>query len=149
MSSASVRVARPEDAPRLLPMFEAFYGAYFRPKTAAAIREHMAAASGVDLLLIAEEEGDPVGFASLRLLPQVETDAPHAELSDLFVEERARRRGVGRALMSFAEGVARERGSPRIVLVTGFDNPGAQAFYRRIGFEDHGLQMKKDLGGSP
>ncbi len=148
-ATVRIRVATPEDAARLLPMFEAFYGDYLRPKTVEAIQEHLAAASAVDLVLMAEDEGVLAGFASLRLIPQIESDAPHAELSDLFVDERSRRRGIGRALMAFAERLARERGSPRIVLVTGFDNPGAQAFYRRIGFEDHGLQMTKDLGAGP
>lgn len=143
-----VRLATSEDAPLLLPMFEAFYGKYFRPKTVEAIREHMAAASAVDLVLIAEEGGLPVGFASLRLIPQIESDSPHAELSDLFVEEPRRRQGIGRALTAFAERIARERGSPRIFLHTGFDNLAAQAFYRRIGFTDHGLQMEKNLEGS-
>ncbi len=140
-----VRVATRDDAPHLLPMFEAFYGAYFRPKTVGAIREHLAAASAVDLVLIAEDGGAPVGFASLRLLPQIESDVTHAELSDLFVEERHRRRGIGRALVAFAERLARERGSSRIVLATGLDDARAQAFYRAVGFEDHALQMKKSL----
>lgn len=142
----TVRLATPDDAASLLPMFESFYGAYFRPKTEQAIRAHLAAASAVDLVLLAEDAGVPVGFASLRLIPQIESDGPHAELSDLFVDEGRRRRGIGRALMVSAERIARERGSPRLVLVTGFDNPEAQAFYRRLGFEDHALQMKKNLG---
>ncbi len=148
-AAVHVRVATTGDAPLLLPMFEAFYGNYFRPKTVEAIREHMAAASAVDLVLIAEDGGVPVGFASLRLIPQIESDSPHAELSDLFVEARRRREGIGRALMAFAERTAREHGSPHLFLVTGFDNPGAQAFYRRIGFADHAVQMQKDLGGGP
>ncbi len=142
-----VRVATTDDAPRLLPMFEAFYGAHFRPKTVEAIREQMAAASAVDTLIVAEEGGVPLGFASLRILPQVESDLPHAELSDLFVEERVRRRGIGRALMMFAERLAAERGCPRIFLVTGFDNPSARAFYRSVGYEEHALQLRKTLEG--
>lgn len=134
-----------DDAPRLLPMFEAFYGTHFEPKTIEAIREHMAAASAVDTLLIAEDQGVPVGFASLRLLPQVENGRPHAELSDLFVEDHHRRRGIGRALVASAEALARERGSPRLYLVTGFDNGIARDFYRALGYADHALQMQKTL----
>lgn len=141
-----VRVATVDDAPRLLPLFEAFYGAYFEPKSVEAIREHMATASAVDTLLLAEDRGLPVGFASVRLIPQVENGRPHAELSDLFVEARHRRRGIGRALVASAEALARERGSPRMCLVTSFDNGVARDFYRAVGYGDHALQMQKDLG---
>lgn len=142
-----VRVATREDAPALLPMFEAFYGAHFEPKSLEAIREHMAAASAIDTVLLAERDGVAVGFASLRLLPQVENDLPHAELSDLFVEERARRQGIGRALVGLAETLAKDRGCPQIVLVAGSDNDGARRFYRAVGFEDHAVQLRKNLEG--
>lgn len=143
-----MRVATAEDAPLLLPLFEAFYGGYFRPKTVEAIREHLVAASAVDTLLVAELGGEPIGFASLRLLPQIENDLPHAELSDIYVQEAHRRRGIGRALLAHAEGLARERGCWRMFLITGFDNDGARTFYRAAGFADHALQMRKDLEGS-
>lgn len=143
-----MRTATADDAALLLPLYESFYGGHFRPKTVEAVREHLIAASMIDTVLVAELAGEPVGFASLRILPQVENDLPHAELSDLFVVEGHRRRGVGRALLAAAEGLAATRGSPWIVLVTGFENGGARDFYRALGFEDHALQMKKDLGGS-
>lgn len=143
-----VRLATRDDADLLFPMFEAFYGPYFQPKTVEAIRGHMAAAAAMDHVLVAEEGGVPLGFASLRLIPQVEADPPHAELSDLFVREPHRRRGVGRALMDFAERLARDRGCARMYLVTGFDNEGARAFYRAAGFRDFALQMEKDLGAT-
>lgn len=148
-ASVRVRIATSDDAPHLLPMFDAFYQTYFRPKTVEAIREHMAAASAIDTIILAEAGGVPLGFASLRLLPQVENDLPHAELSDLFVEERHRRRGVGRALVGFAESLALDRGAVRMVLATGLGDEVAKSFYRSVGFVDHAIQMTKDLEGGP
>lgn len=144
-----VRTAAAEDADRLLPMFEAFYGDYLHPKTAEAIREHLRAADAIDTVLIAEEDGVPVGFASLRILPQVESGVPHAELADLFVDETRRRRGTGRALVALAEDFARRRGCRSLELTVGFDNDGARAFYRAAGFSDFALTMKKALEARP
>lgn len=143
-----VRIATVDDAPSLLPLFESFYGAHLEPKNVEAVRERMAEASAIDLVLVAELGSQPVGFASLRVLPQIENDRPHAELSDLFVREGHRRHGVGRALLSFAEELARQRGSPRLVVVTAFDNEGARAFYRAVGFEDFALVLQKRLEGA-
>lgn len=136
-----------DDAPRLLPLFEAFYGAYFHPKTVEAIRAHMAAASDIDTVLLAEDRGVPVGFASLRILPQIESGVPHAELSDLYVQDRHRRRGIGRALVAFTETLAAEKGCARLTLITGFDNDAAERFYRSEGFEDFGRALSKPLRG--
>ncbi len=144
-----MRAATAADAAALLPMFEAFYGDYLRPKTAEGIREHLRAASTIDTVLLVEDPGGPVGFASLRILPQVESDLPHAELSDLFVDARHRRRGVGRALVASAEEFARSRGCRSLQLTVGFDNDGARAFYRRAGFSDFALTMKKPLEAGP
>ena len=106
-------------------------------------------AHGADTVLIAEEDGVPVGFASLRILPQVESGVPHAELADLFVDETRRRRGTGRALVALAEDFARRRGCRSLELTVGFDNDGARAFYRAAGFSDFALTMKKALEARP
>jgi len=146
-SEIEVRIAAPADAGLLLPMFDLFYGAYFEPKTEDAIRRNLSAAAAVDTVLIAFEDGRPTGFASLRLIPQIESDRPHAELSDLFVHPESRRHGVGRALVRFAENVARERGGSTITLTVGADNGIARSFYGAQGFEGFALAMKKPLGG--
>ncbi len=142
-----VRPAGPDDALTLLPMFTAFYGEHLEPKTVEAIRRHIVTAAPVDTVLIAWVHGSPAGFASLRLIPQIETDRPHAELSDIYVDPAFRRRGVGRTLVRAAERRAREAGAPAMVLVVGGDNGIARSFYRGQGYEDFALVMKKPLEG--
>ncbi len=144
-----MRAATADDAPQLLPLYDSFYGPYFRPKSVEAIRARLIAVSAIDTVLVAEVGGDLAGFASLRLLPQIESDRLHAELSDIYVREERRRRGIGRALLRSAENLARSSGCARIFLVTGLDNDGARAFYRALGYRDHAVQMGKDLGASP
>jgi ribosomal protein S18 acetylase RimI-like enzyme len=145
-SPARIRIARPDDADALLPMFRSFYGDYLRVRTSAALRERLQAAAPVDTVLLASVDGRPAGFASLRIIPNVETAHPHAELSDLFVAEADRRRGVGRSLMRFAERFAHDRECERMVLTAGLDNPGARAFYRAMGYVEFGVTLHRDLG---
>jgi GNAT superfamily N-acetyltransferase len=56
-------------------------------------------------------------------------------LNDLYVEEDARGRGVGRALIEAAAEVARERGAPYVEWSTAPDNEAAQHLYDTMGAE--------------
>ena len=144
----TVRMAAPADAPLLLPMFEAFYGRFLDVHDPDGIRARLVAAAPVDTVLVALVDGHPAGFASLRVLPQIETPHPHAELSDIYVNTGDRRRGVGRALMAHAERLARERGCPRMQLTTGLDNEDARAFYRTLGYAEFGFTLHRELEGT-
>jgi hypothetical protein len=143
---AECREATKADATNLVPLFEAFYGQWFgEPVTSQAVERRIAQARGVETFVVAERDGKLLGFASLRLVPSLDS-TPYAELSDLFVAGPYRREGVGRRLLVFVEQRARERGADRLVLTTGLKNVDAQWFYRAVGFEDHALAMKKSLG---
>jgi len=130
----------------LVPLFEAFYGQWFgEPVTSQAVQQRIRQSKGIETLVVAERVGKILGFASLRLVPSLDS-TPYAELSDLFVARPYRRQGVGRRLLEFVETRARERGADRLVLTTGLKNVDAGRFYRALGFEDHALAMKKSLG---
>jgi len=144
-----VHVASPADAEGLLPLFRDFYGKHLESKGVASIRRNLETAASVDTVLLALADGSPAGFASLRLLPQIETGRTHAELSDLFVDAGHRRRGIGRQLMQAAEDLARKRGASRIVLTVGADNRRARAFYRALGYRDFGVATAKRLEARP
>ncbi len=89
--------------------------------------------AGVRVLLVAEDERGICGTVQLTLdLPE---NQPHrADLSKMLVHRRARRRGLGAALMRAAEATARECGRTLLVLdaVTGGD--GAR-LYERLGWQ--------------
>lgn len=91
-----------------------------------------AVANGERALLVAEDDQGICGTAQLVLaLPP---NQPHrADVSKVLVHRRARRRGVGAALMRAAEETARECGRDLLVLdtVTGGD---AQRLYERLGW---------------
>ena len=89
-------------------------------------------ASGDRALLIAEDGSGIVGTVHLILaLPE---NQPHrADLTKMLVHPRARRRGLGAALMEAAEEMARDCGRTLLVLdtVTGSD---ADRLYARLGW---------------
>ena len=58
----------------------------------------------------------------------------YAWIEDLVVDAGSRRLGAGRALMAWAEGWARSRGLPGIMLETQNVNVAACRFYERCGF---------------
>ena len=82
-------------------------------------------------------------FACLRLVPHLQGDEPYAELTDIYVEAPFRRQGVARALIAQVEAAAQAAGASEVVLITGFDNLGAQAAYRASGYAYWALAMRK------
>jgi GNAT superfamily N-acetyltransferase len=96
--------------------------------------QHVAAAvaSRDRALLVAEDPEGVIGTVQLVLdLPE---NQPHrAEVSKMLVHRRARRQGLGAALMRAVENLARECGKSLLVLdtVTGSD---AERLYTRLGW---------------
>ncbi|MGA2399360.1 MAG: GNAT family N-acetyltransferase [Steroidobacteraceae bacterium] len=90
-----------------------------------------ATARGERALLVAEDESGIVGTAQLILdLPE---NQPHrADLSKMLVHRRARRRGVGAAVLRGVEELARELGKSVLVLDTA--SPDAERLYARLGW---------------
>ncbi len=65
-----------------------------------------------------------------------------AELGNLAVARRWRRRGLGRWLLDWALTAARRRGAARIFLEVRESNRGAQRLYRERGFERIGVRRR-------
>jgi GNAT superfamily N-acetyltransferase len=88
-------------------------------------------AAGGRALVIAEDAQGVCGTVQL-VLDQPENQPHRAELSKMLVHRRARRRGVGEALMQAAERAARDCGKTLLVLDTA--NPEAERLYARAGW---------------
>jgi GNAT superfamily N-acetyltransferase len=83
-------------------------------------------------VLIAEQEGSPVGFALFFMNYSTWEGTSGLYIEDLFVDESARGTGAGRALMAAASAAAKDRGCARLELSVLDWNP-ARAFYERLG----------------
>jgi GNAT superfamily N-acetyltransferase len=130
----------PDDATELARMLNIFDQIGATPEQVAA---RMVACQHVLTTFISDMDGQPVGFACLRLVPHLQGDEPYAELTDIYVDAPLRRQGVARALIAQVEAAARAGGASEVVIITGFDNHGAQAAYRASGYTDWALAMQK------
>ena len=88
--------------------------------------------AGRRILLIAEDDRGICGTVQLNCdLPE---NQPHrADLCKMLVHRRARRRGIGEALMRAAETAAREAGKTLLVL-DAVTNGDAARLYQRLGW---------------
>jgi len=92
--------------------------------------------AGECALLVADDARGLCGTVQL-VLDQPENQPHRAELSKMLVHRRARRQGLGAALMRAAEATARECGKTLLVLDTA--NGEAERLYERLGWKRVGV----------
>ena len=95
-------------------------------ESAELVAAQLAAGGGA----ILELDGRPAGCLRWRLDPD-----GALRVGRVAVEPELRRRGLGRALMAWAEEEARRRDCPAVALGVRIALPGNLAFYRRLGYE--------------
>ena len=72
------------------------------------------------------------GYAGLMVPPRAE----EADIQTIAVAAEVRRMGLGRVLVRALLSEARKRGALQVFLEVRADNPGAQALYVELGFEE-------------
>jgi GNAT superfamily N-acetyltransferase len=92
---------------------------------------------------VIEADGEPAG--DLWLTEREETLEPCLFVYDVYLDERHRGRGYGRAAMVFAEDEARRRGIGRVALNVFGGNAAARGLYRSLGYEENAVSMSKKL----
>ena len=113
----------------MLPMTRAKAEAFWRRTAASAAR-------GERVVLAAEDAaGEIVGTAQI-ILEQPENQPHRGDLAKMLVHRRARRRGVGAALLVAAERSALDAGKTLLVLDTASDD--AERLYGRNGWHPCG-----------
>lgn len=89
-------------------------------------------------VVVAEQDRQILGVA------QVRASGPNADLQKLFVDPQFLRGGVGRALLVWAIGTARDIGAACLIIEA---DPDAAPFYRRMGARDAGLSPSGSIPG--
>jgi GNAT superfamily N-acetyltransferase len=114
----------------MLPMTRAKAQTFWRTVAGSAAR-------GERVVLAAEDaDGSIVGTAQI-ILAQPENQPHRGDLAKMLVHRRARRRGVGAALLTAAEQRARDAGKTLLVLDTASDD--AERLYARGGWQRCGV----------
>jgi ribosomal protein S18 acetylase RimI-like enzyme len=119
----------------MLGEIEAYYGGTNTAGDQAAIRRALFGPRPAATVLLARDGDHVLALASYSLIwPAAGADIS-LYLKELYVRENARRRGVGRALMSELRTIASAAGISRIEWTADADNPVALEAYKALGFE--------------
>ncbi|MCW5835718.1 MAG: GNAT family N-acetyltransferase [Labilithrix sp.] len=99
------------------------------------------------ILLVAADAEGVVGYVYARMEPRSYNELLDActKLHDIYVDARARRRGVGEALLRETFRRAKAKGAPRVVLLTAAQNESAHRLFARVGFRTTMLEMTREL----
>jgi ribosomal protein S18 acetylase RimI-like enzyme len=86
--------------------------------------------------LLVARDGDDTIVGTLTLVAFRIPTGVGAWIEDVVVDERARRRGVGEALIAAAIRLAEESGARHVNLTSRPEREAANRLYRRLGFEE-------------
>lgn len=145
-----IREARPGDEARWRQLWAA-YCAFYR----SAVHEAVTATTWGRILdplapvfcLVAEREGEAIGFAVSVVHARTWSIAPIVYLEDLYVDETVRGGGVGFALIEGLKAESRRRGACQLYWHTEGDNRAARRLYDRFQPADGYVRYRLDLQG--
>jgi len=141
-TEVAISLASVKDAPAIAKLNLLFNEV---DESADAIAVRMSDPNCVETVILAKVGDKAIGFALVRVVSNVLYSTPHAELTELYVLEEFRQRGIASDLAAFAEQVAVQKGARSILVQTGGDNLSALALYKKLGYEEYDLALKKQI----
>ncbi|MFL5680934.1 MAG: GNAT family N-acetyltransferase [Chloroflexota bacterium] len=131
-SSVVLRPAAATDAERIAALFtDEGYPA--GPSDIVARLERFA--SPFSQVLVADLDGEVLGFVAYHALPRFEHDDRIVRILALVVDAGVRERGVGRLLMDEVERAAREVGAAFVEVTAGHHRADARNLYEALGYD--------------
>lgn len=110
--------------------------------------KHIADKGGA-IFMADDADGRPVGWSVVHEneapLFVIEAERREAYIAELYLTESARGAGTGRVLIQACEDWARGRGIPVIQIGVLAKNAHAHAVYRRAGYADYAVELRKHL----
>jgi GNAT superfamily N-acetyltransferase len=143
--SLTIRKAEARDIAMLAGLMTELSGNTMSPDQMAD-RLQFIEKSPFDSLYVCTEGDRVLGVLGFRLRENLEEASPsrYGEISIMVVNKEARRKGVGRFFMVYAEKLARENGCKGTWLVSGFAREEeAHLFYKRLGYKINGYRFVK------
>jgi GNAT superfamily N-acetyltransferase len=140
-----IRKAKPSDVEEIQVLVGHLTGNELERK-ATEDRLRMVETSPIDELYLLEDDDGVQGLLGFRIRGNVEEVSRYGEVSALVTRPEARLAGYGRALMEFAERLARDRGCKGMWLVSGFGREeDAHKFYTKLGYQVTGYRFVKPI----
>lgn len=112
--------------------------------TAERVHQHISLCLADDShsAFVAEDEKHKViGYSSVHYLPYLFLPGPEGYVSELFISEKSRGKGVGTALLEKIIAEARKRGCARLSLI----NSRTRESYLRHYYEKHGWKERTEV----
>ncbi len=133
-----VRWAEVSDAEALRALNEAFNGdgVSTASEVAASLRENPC-----ERVAVCEVDGALAGFLCAQVARSMCYRDRTAQMTELYVDPRHRRRGAASALIGFVEDALRVEGIDGFWLLTGASNMRAQGLYEQLGYARVGEVM--------
>jgi ribosomal protein S18 acetylase RimI-like enzyme len=139
----SVREAMPRDAEAI----SALLGELGFPTAAADIRRRLPRLRKAGEPPLVAVEDEVIGCLTWHVTPVLHRPAPVGRVTMMVVAEKARRRGVGAALLEAAEARLAAAGCGLVEVTSNIELGGAHAFYRAQGYERTSYRFAKRLKG--
>ncbi len=92
-----------------------------------------------------DDSGKEVARAFLYLMHNDLHEEPFGLLEDVEVDESMRGQGIGTKLVEEVIAAARQKNCYKLIATSRHSRPKVHALYKRIGFEDHGLEFRMNF----
>ena len=147
MSGTTIREAKESDANTVIELLEQLFergipSAYSRDDALKVFKKLLT--HGPWKIIVAEEGHTVQAFLTIYFL-ELMRFGKRGYIEDMIVDKRLRGSGVGTRLMEYAESLARREGCTHLALDTGFYREQARNFYRKVGFQETAIALRKDL----
>ena len=143
--TVSIREARDADLPAVLALYAQpgmDDGDVLTHDQARAIWQQFARYPNYRLFVAEDVSGEIVATYALLVMHNLaHRGTPSAIAEDVVVSPTQQGRGIGRALMAHALAQARAAGCYKLALSSNAKRESAHAFYRSLGFQQHGLSF--------
>jgi GNAT superfamily N-acetyltransferase len=139
-----IRKAKEQDSSQLIKLLGGigWFTGYFTNKKELLkdkFIEHikLCSADNSHSIYVAEEDNVILGYSSVHWLPYLFLSGPEGFISELFIDEEKRGKGIGKSLIEAIKKEAFERGCSRLSLLNGRNRESYNRnFYRKCGFTE-------------
>ncbi len=145
MSKIEIRNATIKDSVSLSQLNFEFNGVNIDPQQVSEKIE-----TGNELVAIALIEKEAVAFATAQVYKSFCYTAHQGEITEMYVREKYRGKGISRMLLEFLEEELLKNGVSTVKILTGADNSSAITAYKKAGYTpDEEVFLYKKLKKKP
>jgi GNAT superfamily N-acetyltransferase len=140
--SFEIRVAKPEDAAALVELLQELG---FATAVGAVAQRLTALADGGETVFVGTRGDEVLGFVALHVTPVLHRPTAVGRMTALVVASRARRQGLGRALVAAAERHLAGAGCGLVEVTSNQKLAEAHTFYQQLGYAMTSYRFGKAL----